>query len=51
MKRVTPVIGHRTPIFLVLSYNAAPGMALSEFVHITILVSSALGEGDVSYGG
>ena len=40
MNRVTPLIGQRTPIFLVLGYDAAPRIALSGAVHMTCSVGS-----------
>jgi len=35
MHRVTPTIGKRTRILVVLAYNAAPGIALSEAARMT----------------
>ena len=35
MHRVTPTIGDRTRILVVLAYNAAPGIALSEAARMT----------------
>ena len=35
MHRVTPTIGERTRILVVLAYNATPGVALSEAARMT----------------